>query len=111
MGLKIDINLKRVDGENERQYLWRVGKLIDSGAYENWKQVTPFINEQWRKDESEYRDESAYRKPVQYSKAYYEDVFAPMMQGDEYLKQLREQQWLAKQELIKIQTEKIELNK
>lgn len=51
-----------------------------------------------RNDESEYRDESAYRKPYQSAKAYYEDVFAPMMQGDEYLKEVRE----AKDELYKI---------
>ncbi|MEG0898429.1 MAG: hypothetical protein RSF40_01800 [Oscillospiraceae bacterium] len=81
--------MKRLDGENERQYLWRVGQLVDNGEYQNWKEIAPIINAQWREDESTYRDESAYRKPVQYAKGFYEDVFAPMMQGDEYLQQLQ----------------------
>lgn len=41
-----------------------------------------------RDDEENYRDESAYRKPVQYAKAFYEDVFAPMMKNNEYLDEL-----------------------
>lgn len=72
--------------------------MIESGQIDNWKSISNLLNEQLRNDESEYRDESAYRKPYQSAKGYYEDVFLPMMQGDEYLNQVRE----AKDELYKI---------
>lgn len=92
--MKVDINLKKKDNENERQYLWRINNLIKAGKIENFKQVTPIINQEWRADESEYRDESAYRKPVQYAEKFYEDVFLPMMQEnkcaeDSYFKELQ----------------------
>ena len=83
------IDFKRRDGENENQYLWRIGKLVDEGEA-TWKELAPLINEQWREDESEWRDESAYRKKYQYSKAFYEDVFAGMSDNS-YLEKLAEE--------------------
>jgi len=90
-------DFKKRPDENERQYIWRIGQLVDSGRIENWKSIAPVLNQELRNDESEYRDESAYRKPYQYAKGYYEDVFSRMV-NDEYAKQLAQE----KDELFKI---------
>src|SRR5574344_821268 len=90
-------DFKRNPNENERQYIWRIGQLIDSGRIENWKSIAPILNQELRNDESEYRDESAYRKPYQYAKGYYEDVFSHMV-DDDYARRLAEE----KDELFKI---------
>ena len=72
------LNFKKIDGENERQYIWRTSKAVDNGEL-SWKEFADKVNGEWREDESEYRDESAYRKPLQSAKAYYEDVFSKMI--------------------------------
>lgn len=75
--------LKRREGENEEQYLWRVGQLVDSGLFKNWDEIAEDINEEWRDDESEYRSSSAYRKPYQYAKRFYEaGVFSRFDEAD-----------------------------
>jgi hypothetical protein len=91
------VDTKKHIDENEHQYIYRIGTLIDSGEIESWKTVAPILNAELRADESEYRDESAYRKPYQYAKMYYEDVFSKMGDG-EYSKQLAAQ----KDELYKL---------
>ena len=71
----MNINIQRQPNENEEQYLWRIGKLIDSGIISSWKAITPLINEQWRDDETTYRDESSYRKKYNVAKLFYNNVF------------------------------------
>lgn len=75
------MNFKRLENENERQYIWRTSKAVDSGEL-SWKEFADKVNAEWRTDESEYRDESAYRKPLQGAKAYYEDVFSKMISNE-----------------------------
>ena len=75
------MDFKRLDGENERQYIWRTSKAVDNGEM-SWKEFADKVNYEWRTDESEYRDESAYRKPLQGAKAYYEDVFSKMISNE-----------------------------
>lgn len=72
------MDFKRLEGENERQYIWRTSKAVDNGEI-SWKEFADKVNAEWRDDETEYRDESAYRKPLQGAKAYYEDVFSKMI--------------------------------
>lgn len=72
------MDFKKLDGENEHQYIWRTSKAVDNGEL-TWKEFADIVNEVWRVDESEYRDESAYRKPLQGAKSYYEDVFSKMI--------------------------------
>ncbi|MBO7714012.1 MAG: hypothetical protein J6S85_10610, partial [Methanobrevibacter sp.] len=75
------MNFKRLEGENERQYIWRTSKVVDNGEM-SWQEFADKVNSEWRSDESEYRDESAYRKPLQGAKAYYEDVFSKMISNE-----------------------------
>ena len=85
-------NLKRLDGENEEQYIWRVAQLKDGGAIDlNWEELTDYINKECRDSEDEYRSEAAYRKPYQQAKRYYEaGVFSKFNEND-YTNKLGEQ--------------------
>ena len=84
---------KRSPKENEEQYLWRIGQAKDSGLLEaEWEDVADFMNMQFRRDESEYRESSAYRKPYQQAKRFYEAGVFNSLSEDSYLNQLREEQ-------------------
>lgn len=101
--------LERKEGETEIQYLWRVGKLVESGKVGSWKEITPTLNQQLR-EEDEYYDESAYRKKYQTAKKFYDEIFS--QQGDEDFK--KEQEELLreiKKEKIKLRDERTESNR
>lgn len=86
-------------------------ELVQSGKYQNWKEITPLVNKElFGDDESQYRDESAFRKAVKYARDFYEaGVFG--VNEDEYFKKLR----IEKQELQKakqqLSDERVELNR
>ena len=104
--------LKRLEHENEEQYLWRVGQLKESGVADiNWLDIADAVNEQFRQDESEYRTESAYRKTYQQAKRFYEaGVFAKYI-DESYLKELRETKQEIKKEKQKLFDERKELSR
>lgn len=84
------VDIKKRPYENERQYIWRIGQMVDSGEIDGWRQIAQTLNQELRSDVSEYRDESAYRKPYQYAKAFYEDVFSHMV-SNEYAQEVARQ--------------------
>lgn len=101
--------LERKEGETEIQYLWRVGKLVESGQVGSWKEITPILNKQLREDD-EYYDESAYRKKYQAAKKFYDEIFS--QQGCEDFK--KEQEELLreiKKEKVKLRDERTESNR
>ena len=104
------LDLKKRDGENERQYIWRIGQMVDKGEVSSWKEIAPIINSEWRTDESEYRDESAYRKPYQYAKGFYEDVFSGF-EKDQYMNELEEQKIALQKERMRLSDQRREFNK
>ena len=81
--------LKKLENENFHQYIWRLDGLVQSGKYQNWKEITPIVNKElFGDDESKYRDESSYRKPAKYTRDYYEaGVFGS--NEDDYFKKLQ----------------------
>ena len=99
------MNFERKNEETENQYIWRIGRLIDSGQIEGWKAITPTLNKQLRNDETEYRDESAYRKKYQYAKMFYEDVFSKC-DNEEMFKELEEQKFEIRKEIVKLRDER-----
>lgn len=81
---------KKLENENFHQYIWRMDELVQSGKYKNWKEITPFVNEElFGENEDLYRDESAYRKAVKYARDFYEAGCFGI--EDEYYKKLEEQ--------------------
>ena len=85
-------------------------ELVQSGKYQNWKEITPMINKElFGEDESQYRDESAYRKACKYARDFHE---AGVFGGeDEYFKKLQIEKRGIQKEKVKLQTEKLEYNR
>ena len=81
-------DFSRLENENYHSYIWRMDELVQSGKYQNWKEITPMVNKElFDEDESQYRDESAFRKAVKYARDFYEaGVFGN--NEDEYFNKL-----------------------
>ena len=109
--MDIITDFTKLENENYHSYIWRMDELVQSGKYQNWKEITPLVNKElFGDDESQYRDESAFRKAVKYARDFYEaGVFG--VNEDEYFKKLR----IKKQELQKakqqLSDERVELNR
>lgn len=109
----MDKSLNRKSGENEEQYLWRLGQAKDSGLIAlDWNEIADIMNREFREDESEYRSESAYRKLYQYSKRFYDSgVFDRYTSEDERIKELLEAKHALQIEKQKLSDERTELNR
>lgn len=104
--------LKRMQGENEEQFIWRLGQLKDSGMIDlDWNQLANIINKEFRSDESEYRNESAYRKPYQQAKRYYESDVFKRYGDNSYIQELRKTKQDLRKEKQKLFDERTELNR
>lgn len=100
-----------MENENYHQYIWRIDTLIQSGKYQNWKEITPFVNKElFGDDEQLYRDESAFRKSVKYARDFYEaGVFGETT--DCYIKKIRLEKQELKKEKQKLSDERVEFNR
>lgn len=86
------VELKRLENENEEQYIWRVAQAKDAGLIDmNWEELADNINKECRDCEEEYRSEAAYRKPYQQAKRYYEAGVFSKFDEDEYTEKLGNQ--------------------
>ena len=109
----LDKSLSRNSGENEEQYLWRLGQAKDSGLINlDWKEIAEIMNYEFREDESEYRSESAYRKLYQCAlKLFNAGVFNKYTSEDERIKELLEAKHALQMEKQKVSDERTELNR
>lgn len=103
---------KRLNGENEEQFLWRIGQAKDNGIINlDWVEIADIMNKEFREDETEYRDESAYRKVYQSAKRLYEAEVFKTYEDETYIDELRDMKheiYIAKQQL---RDERTALNK
>lgn len=104
-------DFSRLENENYHSYIWRMDELVQSGKYQNWKEITPMVNKElFGDDESQYRDESAYRKAVKYARDFYEaGVFGA--NEDEYFKKLQSERQSLEKEKVKTRDERNELKR
>lgn len=104
-------DFKKMENENYHQYIWRMDELVQSGKYQNWKEITPFVNaELFGDDEAQYRDESAYRKAVKYARDFKEaGVFGE--DESEYYKKLQNEKREIQKVKAQVQTEKLEYSR
>jgi len=109
----MDKSLNRKAGENEEQYLWRLGQAKDSGLIDlDWNGIADIMNREFREDESEYRSESAYRKLYQCAvKLFNAGVFDRYTSEDERIKELLEAKHALQIEKQKLSDERTELNR
>lgn len=103
-------DFSRLENENYHSYIWRMDELVQSGKYQNWKEITPMVNKElFGDDESQYRDESAYRKACKYARDFHE---AGVFGGeDEYFNKLRIEKQELQKEKQKLFDERTGLNK
>ena len=104
---------RRLQNENEEQYIWRLGQAKDSGQLDlNWDDIASLINTEFREDESMYRSEAAYRKPYQQAKRYFEsNVFQIYKDEQSYFNELRLQKQELEKEKVKARDERNELRR
>ena len=109
------VNLKKEDNENTNEYIWRMCDYKDKGLLDlNWEQVGELINKElFGSDEELYRTSSAYRKPYQYAKDLYDDVFKKRMYSydNEAIKKMDDLKRDIQKERIKLNTTRVEYNK
>lgn len=109
------VNLKKEDNENTNEYIWRMCDYKDKGLLDlNWEQVGELINKElFGSDEELYRTSSAYRKPYQYAKDFYDDVFKKRMYSDdnEAIKKMDDLKRDIQKERIKLNATKAEYNR
>ena len=109
--MSVITDFTKLENENYHSYIWRMDELVQSGKYQNWKEITPLVNKElFGDDESQYRDESAFRKAVKYARDFYEaGVFGN--NEDDYIKQLRLERQELQKEKQKLSDERVELNR
>lgn len=105
--------LSKRDGENEEQFIWRLGTAKDSGKLMlDWNDIALIINREFRSDESEYRTEAAYRKRYTEAKRFLDaGVFGTAVAADPVIGGILSAKRDLEKEKIKIQTEKLEYNR
>lgn len=75
-----------------------------------WQELADNVNREYRDDVSEYRTESAYRKACQGAEAYYNEVFAGMI-NDNYREEIQNDIREFKKEKQKLSDERTEYNR
>lgn len=81
------MELKKLDGESQLQYIWRMASAKDSGVLEmTWEELTEVLN----KELGQSKGSSAYRKPYQQAAEYLTEVFSKMNLTPDYENQKRE---------------------
>ncbi len=106
------VDLRRLDDENEEQYIWRLGSAKEAGLLDlSWGELADIINREFRSDETEYRCESAYRKCYQQAKRFYDAGVFKDLTSEAYLKIMQEQKRELSMMKVQIQTEKLEYNR
>lgn len=106
------IDTHRLSGENEEQYIWRLGRAKDSGELDmSWEEIADIINKEFREDDSEYRNESAYRKPFQQAKRFYEAGVFNELSSEKYISLLRVEQQELRKERQKLSDERTDYQK
>lgn len=103
---------KRLDNENEEQFLWRIGQAKDKGLIDySWDDIADIMNKEFREDESEYRTSAAYRKPYQYTRKLYESGVFNDFSQDQYIAELRDAKHEIRKEKQKLFDERVAINK
>lgn len=95
-------DFKRISGETEEGYLWRIGQAKDSGILDmDWNQIASVMNREFREDESEHRTEAAYRKRYSEAKKFYDAGVFKSSENDQLkeLQKMKDEVYKAKRQL------------
>ena len=104
--------LSKLPEENEDQYIWRVGQAKDAGLIAfTWEELAPRLNTELGIEETEWRGSSAFRKAYRWMQRAYDNVFRQNGFIGTYGDELDIKMNQLEKEKIKIQTEKLELQR
>lgn len=104
--------LHRRPGENEEQFLWRLGQAKDAGTLDmDWDELAAVINKECRDDEEEYRTGCAYRKPYTSAKRFYEAGVFSKLSDEAQIEALKIERRELKKERQKIRDERSEYSR
>lgn len=105
------MDLRKLEGENEFQYIWRIGQLKDNKLIDmEWEELGNLFNKELREEDEEFTS-SAYRKPYQQAVKYYENVFKFMLNNNDFIEDIDLKKQELQKERYKIQATKLELNR
>lgn len=108
----MDDILKKLPGENESQYIFKIGQAKDSGVLsESWDELAPRMNMELGIDETDWRGSCAFRKRYRVMQQAYDDVFSKSGFGEAQINDLAEQKRELEKIKIQTQTEKLEYRK
>ena len=110
MDIKEKQRLKRLAGETEEAYLWRIGQMVDTAILPSWSEINDVVNGELGIDEDKWRDESAFRKKYQAAKKFYDNVFSKS-QGTASGENLDEKIDTIKKLTVSLRDERNELNR
>ena len=83
----IDLRLRKKEDEGLREYLWRIGKMKETGELSmTWEELTPVLNDQLGTDFTE----SAFRKKYMEGVAW-KEIFSDADTETGELEQLRQE--------------------
>lgn len=106
----VDLTLHRLDGENDEQFLWRLGFAKIEGTLQlSWEELAHIFNDELHDDET-FWNESAYRKKIQMAYLFYRNVFSKQ-KNDQFMEDYEEQRRLLEKEKIKFRDERTEYNR
>lgn len=101
------INLKRMPGESELMYVYRIGSMKDSGIIDmTWAELADIFNKELR-DPSDEWSESTYRKKYRLCQQYRDEFSSDVTESDD-AKELRELRRELEKERVKIRDERNE---
>lgn len=107
----ISKQLRKLENENEEQFLWRLGQLYDAGLIDcTWPELADILNRTFRPEGIEYT-ESTYRKDYRVAKRFFDAGVFNDLNNNDYLKELSEKRLEIEKERVKLRTEKIEYSK
>lgn len=104
------MDLTKRQEENEEEYLWRIGQLVDSKQVESWRSIINIVNDELGLTGADRRNESTFRKKYQASKKFYMNVFSKMI-SDEYAQQLRDMSRALEKLKVQYRDERNEYNR
>ena len=106
----VDLTLHRLDGENDEQFLWRLGFAKIEGTLQlSWDELAKVFNDELHDDET-FWNESAYRKKIQMAYLFYRNVFSKQ-KNDQFMEDYEEQRRLLEKEKVKFRDERTEYNR
>lgn len=102
--------LKKLDDENEAQYLFRIGQKKDLGLIaETWTELEAILNRELGYPEEEWKSECSYRKKYANYREAYEQIFSKNSAIDE-LYQAKRQYEDQRREYNKVLTQEARFN-